>query len=77
MENPKKVLQLIFTTKEGGSLRLSVGNTRDELSPSDISQAMDEIVEANIFETSTGEVIGKAKARYVTQSTEDIDIQSV
>lgn len=75
MENSKKVLQLIFTTAGGATLRISVGNTKDELTPEAIKAAMDVIVEANVFTTKTGEVISKAKARYVTQEIENIEMQ--
>lgn len=74
MEDPKKVLQMNFVTKDGGSFRISVGNTLDELTAGQVSAAMDIIVGANVFITKTGEIIGKSKARYVTQEIEDIVI---
>ncbi len=76
MTEPKKVLQMNFVTKDGGSFRISVGNTLDELTPGEINAAMDIIVGANVFITKTGEIIGKSKARYVTQEIEDVEIQS-
>jgi len=74
MEDTKKVLQMTFATREGGSLRISVDNTLDDLTVDQIKNTMDTIVESNVFYTKSGEVIDKAKARYVTQQIEEIDL---
>ena len=65
---------MTFATKEGGTFKISVGNTLDDLTPTAISEAMDIIVGANVFTTKTGEIVGKAKARYVTQNIADLEI---
>lgn len=75
MGETKKVLQMTFATADGGTFRISVGNTLDELTGAEINAAMDQIVAANIFMTKTGEVTGKATARYVTQDIEKIEIK--
>lgn len=75
MEEAKKVLQMTFATTGGGTIRISVGDTADDLTPTKINEAMDAIVAANVFEAKTGEIMGKAKARYVTQEIENVEME--
>lgn len=74
MTDKKKVLQMNFATADGGSLRISVNNTRDNVTVEEIKTAMDTVVSSNIFLTSSGEVVQKTRARYVTQEIENLDI---
>lgn len=74
MADTKKVLQMTFATREGGSLRISVDNTLDDLTVEQIKTSMDTIVASKVFHTKSGEVIDKTKARYVTQQVEELDI---
>ncbi len=74
MEQAKKMLNMTFATAQGGTFKIALENTRDDLSPLEVKQAMDAIVEAGVFETSKGEVISKVKAYYVTQEVETLNI---
>lgn len=74
MEDIKKVLHMTFATKEGGTFKISVSNTLDDLSSEQVKEAMDAIVDASVFTTNKGEVVRKAKAYFVTQEVEELDI---
>ena len=74
MEETKKVLQMTFTTAEGGTLRISVGKTREDLTEAEIKEVMDAIVSSGVFKTIKGTVVGKAQARFVTQQTQKLDV---
>lgn len=74
MNETTKVLHMTFATAEGGTFKISLSNTRDDLTPEEIKNAMNEIVDSNVFETSKGAVVRKAKAYFVTQETEELDV---
>lgn len=74
MEESKKVLQMIFATAEGGTFRISVGNTKAGLTAGQVKAAMDAVVSSGVFTTTKGPVIGKAQARFLTQEIEKLDI---
>ncbi len=75
MEESKKVLQMTFATQEGGTLRISVGETREDLTEAEVKAVMDTVVSSNVFETSKGVVVGKARAYLVTQESEELDVE--
>ena len=75
MNETTKVLHMTFATAEGGTFKISLGNTRDDLTPAEVKRAMDDIVDSNVFETSKGAVVGKARAYLVTQESEELDVE--
>ncbi|HHX60517.1 MAG TPA: DUF2922 domain-containing protein [Epulopiscium sp.] len=74
MEEPKKVLQMTFVTQEGGSLRISVGQTKETLTAEEVKAVMDTVVSSGVFKTGKGAVVGKAAARFLTQQIQKLDI---
>ncbi|NLP45929.1 MAG: DUF2922 domain-containing protein [Epulopiscium sp.] len=70
----KKTLQMTFTTEQGSTLTISVGDLREDLTSEEIGIVMDDIVTKRLFTSKKGEVTGKDKARYITQIVEDIAI---
>ena len=70
----KKTLQMTFTTEQGSTLTISVGDLREDLTSEEIGIVMDDIVTKRLFTSQKGEVTGKDKARYITQIVEDIAI---
>lgn len=74
MNEISKVLHMAFTTAEGGTFKIALKDTREDLTPVDIKQVMNTIVDAGVFETSKGEVVRKANAYYLTQEVEKLDI---
>ena len=75
MEDPKKVLQMNFVTKDGGSFRISVGNTLDELTAGQVSAAMDIIVGANVYITKTGTKYHRANCSSLRKSKISISLK--
>ena len=74
MGESEKVLYMTFATEEGGTFKIALSNTLDDLTPASIKAAMDKIVDAKVFATSKGEVTNKVKAYFVTQTVEDLKI---
>ena len=75
MTDTSKVLQMIFATQDGGNFRITVGNTLDDLSQTEINEAMDTIVSSKAFKTNKGEVVSKTTARYVTQEIQELEME--
>lgn len=74
MAENKKVLYMNFETIEGGTFKIALNNTLDELTAEDVKQAMDTIVDASVFKTIKGDVVKKVEAYYITQEVEELDI---
>lgn len=74
MKDAKKVLQMNFATQEGGTLRISVGETRENLTEAEVKAVMDTVVSSGVFKTGKGEVVGKAGAQFLTQQIQKLDI---
>ena len=75
MNETTKVLHMTFATVEGGTFKISLSNTRDDLTSAEVKTAMNNIVDSNVFETSKGVVVEKVRAYLVTQESEELDVE--
>ncbi|MCY6370214.1 DUF2922 domain-containing protein [Clostridium ganghwense] len=69
-----KTLVMNFLTSGGKKTSLSFKNVKDDLKPTDVSNAMDTIIEKNIFMTSSGELKIKDSAQVVDKVIQELDI---
>lgn len=67
-----KVLEMNFQTETGRTKTIRVIDVRDDLTGSEVSACMDNIITKNIFTGTGGELTGKLKAQIVTTSTNDV-----
>lgn len=67
------VLELLFQDDSGANTKINVPNPLTDLTPQQAKNAVDAVVDANIFNGKNGDpyAIGKG-ARYVRRSVEDI-----
>jgi hypothetical protein len=70
----QKTLEMDFATELNRTHRIRIYDVRDDITPAEISAAMDQIITANLFSGSGGELTGKVNARIITKETEDIDV---
>jgi hypothetical protein len=70
----KKTLQMIFETKDGGTMTLSVSDIKDDLNQAQVSTAMDELLGSGIFISSKGAPTSKKNAKIVTQTVEELSL---
>lgn len=70
----QRVLQMDFTTELGRNHRMRVYEAREDLTPAEVSAAMDQIVASNIFSGSSGEFTGKSAAQIVVSETTELDL---
>jgi hypothetical protein len=70
----QRVLQMDFTTELGRNHRMRVYEAREDLTPTEVSAAMNQIVASNIFSGSGGEFTGKSAAQIVVSETTELDL---
>lgn len=66
-----RTLELDFLTELSRTHKLKVHNAKDDLSAGEITSVMDEIITANIFSGSGGELSTKKGARMIVKETTD------
>lgn len=69
---PTQRLEMNFKNTSGRTNRLSVDNVADDLTEVEVQAVMQEIIDANIFNTSGGEFVEIDSARIVTTEVEEI-----
>jgi len=68
-----KTLELNFDA-ELGSAKISVRNPKENLTPAEIKAAMEKIVQANVFNTTNGDLVRAVNARVIDRTTADIEL---
>lgn len=69
-----KTLEMNFDTEFSGSAKITVRNPKDTLTPTEIKAAMDQIVLADAFISTTGKLVSPKSARYIDRTTADIEL---
>jgi len=68
-------LELVFLTTDGKTVRITVNDPKDNLDEDSIRDAMNQILAANVFETTSGASLASIKeARRVSRNTEVISL---
>jgi len=62
----KTKLELVFLNEDGKKFVLSMDNPREDLTDVDVSQAMGQIIEDNVFLSSMFDLVESLEARVVT-----------
>lgn len=68
-----KTLELNFDG-EKGSVKVPIRNPKEPLNPAEIKAAMEKMVQANIFVSGNGDLVGVNSAKLVERSTQDIEL---
>jgi hypothetical protein len=66
----EKTLRLIFRNVEGRSVTISVKDPEDTIEAEDVEDAMDQIMEANVFTSSGGDLTQKVRAEVVGRTVD-------
>jgi NDP-sugar pyrophosphorylase family protein len=70
----KSILEMEFLDSQGKKFKITIDEPREDLTEMEIRAAMDEIVQKNVFFTSTGDIVAVSGARYVRTSVEELNI---
>lgn len=70
----KSKLELSFKDVVGKKFNLSLDQPRGDLTQLEVKEAMDEIVDRNIFITKEGDLVESLGARIITTTIEELTI---
>jgi len=70
----KSILEMEFLDSQGKKFKITIDEPRDNLTEMEIRSAMEEIVQRNVFFSSTGDIVGVSGARYVRTLVEELNI---
>lgn len=74
MEKEVRLL-MVFSTSLGKKVSIYIQDPREDLTESEIKNAMDLIVEKNVFQNSVGDdLVGTVEAKIVTTDTTEYDL---
>lgn len=68
----EQTLRLVFRNAEGRSVTMSVSDPKDPLDSLDVDNVMDLIINADIFDSSGGNITEKVRAEIVSRQVNTI-----
>ncbi|HZK44086.1 MAG TPA: DUF2922 domain-containing protein [Syntrophomonadaceae bacterium] len=69
-----KTLEMDFLTELNKTHRFRVYEVKDDVTPLEIGGVMDDVIVANIFSGSGGELTSKKAARMIVKETTEFDL---
>jgi len=60
-----QTLQMRFVTQAGSRVTISLDNPKDTISEAEVTAAMDQIIAANVFTASGGDLVSKDSAQII------------
>jgi len=70
----KSILEMEFLDSQGKKFKSTIDEPREDLTEMEIRAAMDEIVQRNVFFSSTGDIVAVSGARYVRTLVEELNL---
>lgn len=67
-------LQMLFKNDLGRNFRVNVDNVKDDVTPVEIKDCMDQILASDIFEANGGGIAEIVSAQIVTTDVEEIEL---
>ncbi|MZP31050.1 DUF2922 family protein [Heliobacterium undosum] len=68
----KETLELVFTNQLGREVVLRVKDPKADLTPAQVTAAMDTIIASNVFTTAGGDLVNKKDVRLVSSNVTDL-----
>ncbi|MBB6216401.1 hypothetical protein HNQ80_002501 [Anaerosolibacter carboniphilus] len=69
---PEKRLEMTFKNQLGTTMKITVDQVRDDTTEAEVQAAMQLILDKNIFQTNSGELVAIDSARIVTTDVEEV-----
>lgn len=67
-------LSMVFTTEYGEKTSLSINGVKPGITQAEVDTLMDTIIAKNIFEVSSGALVGKGSAQLVAKTVTKYDV---
>jgi hypothetical protein len=68
-----KTLELTFNA-EFGTARIAIRNPKEPIDPAQVKAVMNQLVAADVFQTSNGDLVSPKSARVIDRETQDIKL---
>jgi hypothetical protein len=68
-----KTLELTFNA-EFGTARIAIRNPKEPIDSAKVKAAMNQLVVADVFKTSNGDLVSPKSARVIDRETQDIEL---
>lgn len=68
----QRTLQLIFATAAGGTTTISISSPRADLTSTEVEAVMQQIIAANVFTSTGGDLVDVVGARVITRETTEL-----
>jgi hypothetical protein len=72
---PVKTLVMIFQNQGGSTVRVSVDNVKDGITDAEVKNAMQLIIDRNIFESDGGEFTAISGAEIITRTVQELAVK--
>jgi hypothetical protein len=69
---PEKRLEMTFKNQSGTTMKITVDQVREDITEVEVQAAMQLIIDKNIFQTNSGELVSIDSARIVTTEVEEV-----
>ena len=69
-----KTLEMVFETQDGKSSTISVENPKEPVDVSQLKMAMQQMIVANAFTSTSGDLISVKGARLVERNVEEVKV---
>ncbi|WP_442596460.1 DUF2922 domain-containing protein [Neobacillus sp. D3-1R] len=69
-----KTLELQFSTELGGTARVSLDNPKEPIDPAAVKLAMNQILSAGVFYSTTGNLVAVKGARVIERNVTDYEL---
>ncbi|NLY77184.1 MAG: DUF2922 domain-containing protein [Tissierellia bacterium] len=70
----RSVLEMEFLDSAGKKFKITIDEPRNDLTEQEVRDAMNEIVQKDVFYSSTGDLVALSGARYITTTVEELEI---
>lgn len=74
MKRVAKSLELVFVTELGKTARISIEQPKEPIDPIEVKQAMEQIIAANAFYTTNGNLTSVSSARMIERNVTDYEL---
>ncbi len=65
-------LQMVFLNSAGRNVSISVADCRSDLQEAEVDALMNNIYNANVFDTTGGEIVGMVRAQVISREVDTI-----
>lgn len=69
-----KKLELVFKNASDKSVKITVDDTRENITPAEVKTAMESIVAKNVFTSTGGDLVGVQGARIIDTNIQELEL---